>query len=181
MTAINYLRGNPLVAGEYVNDFFEKLGHGRPINAWDVNGHISAVFIDGQLRGAAYAATATSIADALFSGHYSLDGVVTAMRFHSLEALAIHPDCEGNEYNTHLLESIADHARRDFGADYLLARLGDAEVEWYARRQFTVCGKDERLTVNGVPLPASEGYLDSWRSLLRAVPAVSTMSKVGVH
>ncbi|MDR7188115.1 GNAT superfamily N-acetyltransferase [Microbacterium sp. BE35] len=185
MTETIYLRGNPKFASEDVNDFFEQFGYGRPVSPNDVNGHITAVVVDGNFVGAAYAAAATSIVDDLFFAGRGMEGVLAALHVHALEALALLPEHRGNGHAAALVESIAAHARDDFGADHLLTRIDrddHAGEQWWTRRQFRVCAADEALAVNGVPLSRADGYLDSWRPLtatprteLTVVPAAPAL------
>ena len=166
MTTDIYFRPDLRLAGDQVNDLFEQLGHGRPISPHDHNGHISAVVIDGRLVGAAYAAAAMSIADTLLLNCRGIDSIVSALRIHAIEALAVLPRYRGHGYGTALLESIATHANEDFHAEHLITRIDEADSftqQWWSNRQFQV--HDESLAVDGLPLGRADGYLEAWRPL----------------
>ncbi len=167
-TTTTYLRNTDMTAAHTINDFFEALGHGRVVKPSDVNGHITAVFIDGMLTGAAYAGVASSLADSLFLHGLDLRSIETTMRFHALEGLAVIPEHQGQGHEEVLLDSIAAHARRDFHADYLLARLDESDNElqrWFEGRDFRVCQQSQALVVDGVPTPGAVGYRDAWKLL----------------
>lgn len=132
------------------------------------HGHITAIVVDNEIRGAAYAATATSIADALLLSGVGMRAFEVATQFQALEMLAVLPQYRGTGIGSTLLKSIAAHAKRDFEAHYLLARIEENSVglqHWYAQRRFRLCAPNDSLVVDGVPLPKSDGYVEAWRTL----------------
>ena len=169
MTTANYLRAEPKFAGSFMNDIFDEMGLGRPINGFDVDGQLTVLMIGDKIGGAAYAAAASSVAETLsVNGRELHQALVAGSSLQALVAVGVREEYRGRGYGTELLHSIFGHARRDLDADYVLAHIDVRNHRlrrWFRDLGFTICTTDETLKVDGVLIPGREGFLDSWYGL----------------
>ncbi|MGV2982065.1 GNAT family N-acetyltransferase [Microbacterium sp. AGC85] len=176
MNNITFVRAASVQSGDIVNKFFESLGYDAPACTDHMDGHISAVLDGGTVRGAAYAAAAGTVADTLLLARQGVEGLALSAQVQSLDAIAVHPKYRGRGYGSILLESVAAHARRDFGARHLITRIRTDVpdlLNWFSDRGFQLCQPGRSLVVGGVPLMPTAGHLDAHMQL-NGLPAFSS-------
>lgn len=164
MTNISFVRANNDQAFDLVNEFFVSLGYDSPAHSSHYDTHIS-VMLDGDIvQGAAYAAAAGTVADTLLLSGRGMEGLAWAAQVQSLDAIAVHPEYRGRGYGSTLLESVASHAYRDFGARHLITRIGADDPDlltWFSDRGFQLSMPGLSLTIAGVPMMPAAGYRDA--------------------
>lgn len=153
-----------------LNGLFELAEHGRPIHENDDSGHATVAVLDGVPVAAAYSMMPTYIARAAFLAGEGLHGAYLAPQLRLLRAVAVVGTHPQEDIAAHLVRSAAAHARADFGAEHLLARIPSDDRHnrmWLLARGFQSCPLTHTLRIDGVAMPAAPGTRDMWWKLVR--------------
>lgn len=167
MTDLAIVRAASDESIDLANAFFTSLGFDNPVHPDRPNSNLTVLLDGDMVRGAAYAAHAGGVGDALLS-HYGVEGLAVTAQIQSLDAIAVDPNYRGRGYGTALLNSLAAHAYRDFDARYFVTRIEAEQTrafEWFEDRGFEVCKPGVSFTVAGVTMMPTAGYRDAWASL----------------
>lgn len=127
------------VEGE-VNDFFSSFGLDRPVYADQIGEQSLVVRTSGRITAAAHCAIPWDAVNAAREAGMSPgDAYAAVAPLRALTTIAVRYNAQREGLGQLLLESSAQHARDDFGADYLVVRVDRIDQEllgWYGRRGF---------------------------------------------
>jgi GNAT superfamily N-acetyltransferase len=153
-----------------VNALFDAEGQERPVREDDTLGQAVVALSDGVPVGAAYSTMTSYIADTFMLAGEGTRGAYVALRFRSLKGVAVIGEHSGEDVAAHLVRSVASHARRDFGAHYLLAGIPirDRRARTFmSARGFEVALDGHHMHIDGVAMPTADGFRDLWWRLVR--------------
>lgn len=165
---------DPAAQADDANAFFDHAGLGRPVRGDEPNAQLQlmAFRVNGvdNIFGAAFAVSPGQVAESLIlHGMTEKNASFVAIRIVALEAVFVATRFRGREYGRALIDAVEARARAA-GAEYLVARVeatASGLHRLYRSLDFTVKSDGDSLTVEGVPMPRSVGYVDAVKVLVK--------------